>query len=61
MGATWKTWTGATLFFAATMYPHIPMEDRVDVARTPNMAATPQEPTQQQRALHELTRTPYRN
>eukprot|EP00974_Lingulodinium_polyedra_P028220 2723655-Lingulodinium_polyedra.AAC.1 len=58
MGTTLKTRTGTTIFIEGTQYPHIPVDDCVDAARTPKAAGAPQEFTQQERELHELTHAP---
>jgi len=55
------SWTGTTVFHEKAHYPQLLLDDVVDEAVMPRMSATPQEPTQEERELHNLTHMPYRS
>ena len=55
------TWTGTTVFTEKENRPQIFMEETTDNARQPKPLQRPQEPTKEERELHELTHMPFRS
>ena len=55
-----KDWTGTTVFTEKGHYPQVLMDDTTDQALAPRLLSAPQEPTDQERELHNLTHMPYR-
>ena len=52
-------WTGYTVFHEKDKYPQILQHDILDEAKIPKVLPLPQEPTEQERELHNLTHLPF--
>ena len=54
------TWTGVTVFNEKGHYPQLVLDDYADAAHVPKTLQVPQEPSLEERELHDLTHMPYR-
>ena len=55
-----RLWTGTTVFTEKGHYPQVMIDDYTEEALVPKTLIVPQEPTEEERELHNLTHMPYR-